>query len=307
MPDDLLTVADHVADRLDLSEAEVSDLIQSASFFARLPFTASSNGRNHSYAKKTGAPVVGFRQENTGRDFSHATYTPVDIVLSILDYSFAVDVAVANGSPKGRARVLARAAMNHIMAAMFLMEKQFFRGQASGEAGGFAGFPDALNSIGEMVLNGGGTTANGCTSVYLMKLGENDVSGVMPDDDDLGLGETRIQDMTDANGKHFPAYYTPGSTWGGIQIGGQYSVARIANIDDTPAGALDDDKIYEAIEAFPMGQPDIIVMNRTARKQLRSSRTATTTTGAAAPIPTAVEGIPILKSEGLLNDEAIVA
>ena len=307
MPDQMLTVADHVADALDLSPAEVSDVVESASFPMRLPFTESSNGSVHKYAKKTGAPTVGFRLENEGREFGKSAYETVLLQLAILDYSWAVDVAVAKGSPKGEETVIAREGLDHIMAAMFVMERQFFQGKANGDAQGFDGFPEALNAIGGMVINGGGTTANECTSVYLMKLGENDVSGVMPTGDDMGLGERIVQNFKDDSGKNLPKYYTPASTWAGIQIGGKYSVARLANIDSTPAGSLTDDKIIDAIEAFPMGQPDLIVMNRTARKQLRSSRTATNATGAPAPIPANVEGIPILKTEALTDNEAVVA
>ena len=309
MPDNLLTVADHVADRLDLSPAEISDVIEQANFFMSLPYEESSNGRFHSYAKKVGAPIVGFRQENQGREFSHAEYEPVDIRLEILDYSWSVDKAVAEGSPKGKNRVIARAGLDHLMAAMFLMERQFFGGQAGNAANGFQGFPDVLNTIGETVLNGGGTNVGGATSVYLVKMGQNDVCGVMPKDSNFGMGTMKIQDMTDAQGRHFPAYYTPACTWAGIQVGGLYSITRLANIDSTSAGALNDSKIYDAIEAFPMGKPDYIVMNRRARTQLRNSRTPVTknATGTPAPIPMDVEGIPILKTEGLLNDEAIVA
>ena len=305
MPDDLLTVADHVADRLDMSDAEISDVIEQASFFMSLPYEESSNGRFHHYAKKVGAPTVGFRLENQGRAFSHADYEPVDVRLEILDYSWAVDKAVAEGSPKGKNRVIARAGLDHLMAAMFLMERQFFGGQAGGAANGFAGFPDVLNTV----LDGGGTNVGGATSVYLVKMGRDHVAGVMPMDSNFGMGTMRIQDMTDENGLHFPAYYTPATTWAGIQVGGLYSIVRMANIDSTAAGSLTDSKIYDAIEAFPMGKPDYIVMNRRARTQLRNSRTPVTqnATGTPAPIPIDVEGIPILKTEGLLNDEAIVA
>ena len=309
MPDDLLTVADHVADQLDLSDKEISDVIEQANFYMNLPLEKSSNGRFHSYAKKVAAPVVGFRLENQGRPFDHAEYDTVNVQLEILDYSWAVDKAVAEASPKGKNRVIARAGLNHMMAAMFLLERQFFAGQAGGAPNGFAGFPDVLNTIGETVLDGGGTNVGGATSVYLVKMGEEDVSAVMPEDSKMGMGSMTIQDMVDANGDHYPAYYTPACTWAGIQTGGLYSITRLANIDDTAAGALTDSKIYDALETFPMGKPDYIVMNRRARTQLRNSRTAITqnATGIPAPIPTSVEGIPILKTEGLLNDEAIVA
>ena len=53
-------------------------------------------------------------------------------------------------------------------------------------------------------------------------------------------------------------------------------------------------------------QPTHIYMNRDSLELLRSSRTATNQTGAPAPRPTSVEGIPVLQTDGILNGEAVV-
>jgi len=89
-----------------------------------------------------------------------------------------------------------------------------------------------------------------------------------------------------------------------LQLGSKYSAARIANVET----ALDDDKIYEALSLFPASlQPTHICMNRTALKLLRASRTSTNATGAPAPRPTEVEGIPIIVSDQIVQTEAVVA
>lgn len=305
MADDLYTVSDLIADALDLHEAEVTDLLRDAPFFMRLPVVPSSNGDTHKYTKETGAPVVGFRAENTGRDFDHSVDTLVSIALTILDFSWAVDKAVADRWRRGGASALiAREGRRHLRSAFFTAEEQYINGTVGGTADGFAGFADVGtldDSDDSQVVNAGGSSD--CSSVYLVRMGEDDVAGVMIEDNPIELGDTIVQNMTDGSGKNFPGYYTPGCSWVGIQVGAQRSIARIANIDNG-ANTLDDDLIYQAIELFPSGrQPNAIVMNRRSLRQLRNSRTATNATGAPAPLPTEVEGIPIIKTDAIGNAE----
>ena len=138
-----------------------------------------------------------------------------------------------------------------------------------------------------MVIGAGGTGGNH-TSVYLVRAGMDDVSGVMIEDNPVELGETVVQNATDGDGKNYPAYYTPGCSWIGLQIGSARSVGRICNLDDV-ANKLDDDLIYQALEPFPSERPpNVILMNRQSLRQLRASRTATNATGAPAPLPNGV-------------------
>jgi hypothetical protein len=71
---------------------------------------------------------------------------------------------------------------------------------------------------------------------------------------------------------------------------------------------LTDALIYSLLELFPAGEPPtLLLMNRRSRAQLQASRTATNATGAPAPLPTMVENIPILASDGVLNAETEVS
>jgi hypothetical protein len=309
MPDDLYVLADFVGDALDLSPAQVTDLSNAAPLLMSLPMVSSSNGTNHKYVKETGAPVVGFRALNAGRELDHSVDTVVSLDLKVLDFSWAVDYALAKAWRKGGAPALiAREGLRHLKAAFFEYEKQIIYGVGN-QAGGFAGLLDnpqfdALAD--EMVVNATGTTAATASSVWLITAGENAMCSVMREGNPIELGETVVVDMLDGTGKHFPAYYTPGSAWCGLQIGGAYDIVRIANLTADVGKGLTDDLIYTALSRFPGGRsPTHIVMNRRSLSQLRKSRTATNATGTPAPIPREVEGIPILVTEAISSTEAL--
>ena len=100
----------------------------------------------------------------------------------------------------------------------------------------------------------------------------------------------------------YSAYWVSVCGYAGFQIGGAFSAARICNIET----ALDDDDIYNALSLFPSArQPNLIVMNRKSLRLLRESRTAVNPTGAAAPRPTDIEGIPIVVTDSVKSTEAV--
>ena len=308
MADDLRTFADNVADALDLSGAEVSEILNDAPVLARLPMVEPSNGETHKYNKYTGAPVVGFRSANAGRDFDHSIDTVVTVTLKICDFSFAVDKAVADAWRRGGAQSLIRKeAVRHIGAALFKIEQQIFQGTGL-DAAGFSGLPDStyLDAAADaMVIDAGGTTASTGSSCYLMRVGEDEVAAVgeMPD-----VGETIVQDIVDGSSQHYPAYYTPGCVMAAVQQGGQYSIARIASLTEDASADLDDELIYQAASLFPAGRgPNMIVCSRRSLRQLRASRTATNVTGSPAPIPTEVPGIgPIIATDAIPDTETLL-
>ena len=88
-----------------------------------------------------GAPVVGFRAENVGRDLSKLTDTVVTVALKMLDFSWAVDKGVADIWRKGGAQALiARQGLAHVQQALVAFEKQLIYGTtAPGSAAGFVG------------------------------------------------------------------------------------------------------------------------------------------------------------------------
>ena len=307
MADDLLSLADLVLiNDKNLADVNVSDLFDDAPLLRALFAEKSSNGTDHKYLKETGAPVVGFRAANDGRDLDSSVDTLVTINLKILDATFAFDKAIADAYHKGPEALIAREAIRHLKAAMFAAEQQIINGVGADSAG-FVGLHDAatLDALADaMVTNAGGDTANTASSVYLIRTGLDDLTVVSTAE--IEIGETVVQQIDGSSSGTLPGYYTPIVTHLGLAIGSAFSVGRIANCTEDANDGLTDDKIYANLELFPAGrQPNLIAMGRRSLRQLRDSRTATNSTGAPAPRPTEVDGIPIVVTDGIDAVEAI--
>lgn len=317
MADDLLDLTDltTINDK-NLSGAQATDLIDDAPLLAALGAEPASDGNIHKYTKESGAPVVGFRAPNTGRDLSSSADTLVTVNLKILDASFGIDKAVADAYVRGGPMALVdREWKRHLKKAYADAEAQIINGILN-DSEGFVGLKAAstINGLSDaMVYNAGGSAAGSgdtlLSSVYLIRTNNDgtDVAVVAGMEGQISVGETVEQLLTDADGKKYPAYTTSIIGWLGLQIGGAYSVGRIANLNATSTHTLTDAMIYEALALFPASrQPNLIVMNRRSLKQLRASRTATNQTGAPAPRPVEVDGIPIVVTEAIgVNDAAV--
>lgn len=312
MADDLFALADLlVINDLSIADLEITDILDDAPLLKALAADVASNGTLHKYTKETGAPVVGFRAANAGRDLDSSIDTLVTVTLQILDASFLLDAALASAYQRGGpAGLVAREARRHLRAAFFAAEKQIINGVVS-DASGFVGLKAAttIDGTGDtMVVNAGGDTADTCSSVYLLRSTPegNDVQVIVGQGGELEIGETVSVQAKDGDGKSYPGLWTPIFSYLGLQVGSAQSVGRICNLDFDHT--LTDDMIFQAIAKFPAGrQPTHIAMNRNSLEKLRDSRTATNATGAPAPRPTEVEGIPIVVTDAILNTEAVVA
>lgn len=305
MANDYLTLSDLlVFNSRDLDDIDVSDLLQDAPALAAMSTKPATNGNLHKYFKTTGAPTVGFRSENDGREYDSTIRTGVTVTLKIGDASIKVDKAVADAYIGGAEACLQMEAMEHLKAMFFKLEQQIFGGTVEGDASGFAALADATNlddSDDAQVVNAGGSTA--CSSIWLLRSGDADCSFVGGNGVSVEVGETQIIESAGATTGFHPAYYTPISGWFGYQIGSIYSAVRICNVD-AGSNTVTDDLIYQGLEKFPSGrQPNMIVMNRRSLEQLRSSRTSTNATGAPAPRPTEVEGVPIIVTDSIGSAE----
>lgn len=309
MANDFMTIADQLADALDLSGAELSELREASPLLNRLPAVLSSNGDTHKYTVNTQSPVVGFRSENAGRDFDHSVHRIDTVNLKIMDWSYMVDKAVADRWRQGGASALiAREGMFHLKAAMWQLERQFINGTVDADASGFLGMKDSgfLNAVAdEMVIDKGGSIVDGQSSVYLLRVNPSECALVMQGDG-VTLGDTIVQNFVDGSGKNLPAYYTPACGWFASMLGSKFSAARIANVDTV--ATLQDDDIYSALELFPAGfAPNMIVMNKRSQEQIRKSRTATNPTGAPAPIVEQIAGIPVITTDAIGNGDAVLS
>ena len=308
MANDLVTVADFVSDALDVDPTETSEVLNRAHLVSRLPIGDTSDGsETHKYNVYTGEPAVGFRSENAGRDYDHSVDTVTTATCKILDFSWRADYAVANAWRNGPEDYIAREGARHLAAALYKLEKQVIYGTTSpGEAAGFEGFLDSSNLDAvddDMVINAGGTTASQQSSVYAVKTGFNDVRLVTPMGRGPSLGETIV---TEANDTNHPVYYTPASMYIGLQLGGKYSIGRIANISTTTdSKPLTTSLLADAYELFEEMEPDFWLMNMKRLKDLQQGATATNPTGREAPFPADAFGIDIVRTLAITNTEAV--
>lgn len=312
MANDFITIADMLADALDLSGNELTEIRDAAPLMSRLPVIASSNGDTHKYAVNTQNPVVGFRAENVGREFDHSIHRIDTVTLKILDFSWMADKAVADRWRQGGAAAfIAREGLFHIRAAMYKLEEQFIKGTTDGDSAGFAGLNDSafLDALADdQVYNAGGTTVATAQSCYLLRVNQAECASVMMGDG-ISLGSTVVQNFVSSGTLNLPVYYTPATTWVAAQLGAKYSVVRIVNLTEDAGKGLTDDVIYAAERLFPAGLGATLVLTGSrSLEQLRVSRTATNATGSPAPTPTSTgSGTPIITSDAVSETEALVA
>jgi len=294
----------------NLADLNVSDLLDDAPLMQVLHAQAASNGTEHKYLKQTTASSAAFRAALDGITKTKSADTLVTDTLAILDGSFDTDVALADAYKGGRDAWLELELVRTMKQVFSHAEAQIIYGVGN-DATGFAGLIDnvLLDSLAPaMVYNGGGTTATEQTSVFLLRSGADDVSFILGNDGNIVVeDEPSIIQKAGSGSGVFPALWVPVTGYAGFQIGGAKSAARIANVHPSDSGAnLDDGLVAEALAFFPAArQPNLCVMNRQALKMLQQSRTATNNTGAPAPFPTEVFGIPIVVTDAIASTEAV--
>lgn len=291
-----------------IADLDISDVLNDAPFLGACYATGSSNGTLHQYLKEVAAPVVGFRAVNAGRAHDHSEDELVTLELAIIDAAYHVDKKLADAWERGGPEAyLARESQRHLRAALFALESQIFQGTAR-DALGFPGLPDAegLSYLADAMVNGaGGTTA--LTSVYAIRTvpDDTDLSVVFANGGAIKLGDAFTQMMPDGDEKLFAAYVQPIDAWAALQIGSVYSVGRLANLGIAAGTTLTDERLAALYDLFPSGRPPThFVMTRRSRGQLRDSRR--TDLVREVPTPTEWEGIPIIVTDAISNDETQV-
>ena len=297
MANDLKTVAEVVAiNGQDFDSGEFSDILNDAPALAAMGVKESSNGKDHKYVKKTAPPIVGFIGNGVGRDFSKLTSIPVTDTLEAIDGSVMMPKVAADASDD-REGVIQTEIMEHLKASMFEWEKQIFNGTFNA-ATGFSGFADVVTDLANTQSIDGQGTGTELTSVYMVRV-NGSMNGIAPVMNyNLEVGETIVTNGDPGDGLNQPMYYTPIMGYTGLQIGNNYSIVRIANLD--ASNALTDDLLSQALEKFPAGStPTHIFANRAQRGALQRSRTTYSPTGQPAPLPSEYEGLPIIVTEAL--------
>jgi hypothetical protein len=258
-------------------------------------------------------PKVGFRAPGTFGTHEVAKLGNRTVACKNLDASWTMDTALARQTDWGVARALAIQTMTHMRSALFTLSQQIWYGQKN-EPDGFPGLyqligsstGDTSNAI--LHLDAGGRSTGpetDLTSIFGVSTGIDSIQMAWGRD-----GRFTEEDVTKqwianpSNPKNSGAWHYAQQIegWAGLQVTSQWAFGRIFNL--SPTVGLNDDLIYEWLSHFPVGKtPQAIFMSRRSLEQLRKSRTAVNATGAPAPTPTEVVGIPIYVTDAIMNNE----
>lgn len=302
----------------DLNNADinVSDLLMDAPVVnAMAAVRASQGGTSHKYLKETGEPGATFRAVQEGFLNAASEDEQVSIACKFFDGSFYRDIALTDGYKGGRAAYVAKETMRAIKAMFKGLEKNILQGTGGVTGTGFTGFPDntLVDALADpMVVN---ATGNGGQSVWFARTAEDGVAIVAGNDgvidfaydpDQLTYIPTVVS-ATPATQRGYFALSVALSGYFAMQYGNIYGLGRICNLDGTTGKTLTDNMISDALSKFPSGSyPNVCIMSRSARKELQQSRTAVNATGAEAPFPVEVFGVPIIVSDHIKLDETAI-
>lgn len=275
---------------------EVSGITMDGTRVPNLGAARTIKGQQYKTLIRTSLPTAGFRDVNEGVTPSKSTYENRLVETFVLNPRWECDKAAADQSEDGPEAYIAEEADAIMQAAMQALGSQFFYGRAS-DGKGHPGLVDAVQAAYTIDRTGNG---NACGSVYAVKFGPKDVSWVYGQNGKMDVTDVRIETLLDSNSKKFTGYVQELLAYVGVQVASLFSVGRIKNI--TAAAPLRDSDIYSLLSKMKV-RPDVLFMNKTLLEQLRSSRTATNATGAPAPRPTEVDGVPIAPTESLTFTE----
>lgn len=288
--------------KLKLGDREIGLIEESLKTSPELNLVAARtiSGTSYHTLIRNGLPTVGFRGANEGVTPSKSTFENRLIECFIASGMIEVDRAIADAHEDGPAALQMIEAKGILESAFRHIGSQFYYGE-NNDKKGFPGLIASYDSA-NMEINVTGATAK--TSVWLLKFGMADIQFVFGKNSPLNLGDFREETIT-KDGKSLDGYVAHMTSWVGLQVASKNSAVRIKNIGTAAEKTLIDQHLYDALDKFPSGvTPDVILMTRRSRGQLRTSRTATNEKGKPAPMPMDFEGIPIKTTDSITLNEA---
>lgn len=260
-------------------------------------------GLNYKTLVRTGNPTASFRSANDGTDAVKGTYEERLVETFLLNPRWECDKAVADAYEDGPEAFIAMEATGVVNAAFKTVAQQVYYGTTL-DAKGFPGLNASV--LASMIVDAGGTTASTGSSVWALTLGPKGVQFVIGLNGSMEVSDPIVETITGANSKLLKGYTADLLVRIGLQVGNLNGVAKIKNLTADAGKGLTDALLADLIAKFPVGyKPDILLMSRRSRAQLKKSRTATNPTGQPAPTPEEYEGIPILATDSLLDTEAL--
>lgn len=296
---------------LALNDANLSPEVASA-ILNRAPVLAalyaqkaSQGGTTHKFQRELTEPGVGFRLVNEGITNAAGTFEVVTQELALLDATVRRDIGIALAYGKGKMAYMDGEAVKSLAAALFKLECAIFRANINKQFTGLPGnaYFDQITADSQVVNAGG----SGGKSVWLLRSAADGISTVLGQEGRLDVGEDTEVTALDSSNRPYSALQRSIIGWAGLQVGAKYDAARIVNLDGTTGHTLTDALIMQAWAKGKVGGAYThICMSRTSLVELWNSRTAVNPTGKEADVPTNWQGIPIVVTDAIPEDEAAI-
>lgn len=252
---------------------------------------------------RTDLPTVGFRDANEGTPRSKSTYINRVFQTAILDHQTAIDKAMADKrNPIARARLFENHSSGALEAAFRHVGKQFYYGTGN-DAKGFPGLLAQYKAAATHEVDATGTAAK--SSVWFLRVGVETIEFLFGNDRTITFGsDWPIETVYDAASNPFQAYTNWMTGNIGMRVANQNSAVRIKNIGTASGKTLTFTHMRTAYQKMTdLGwEPTHIFMSPRSQEQLWN--VSVTAENPNPAVPTSWQGIPIVVSNSISNDEA---
>jgi hypothetical protein len=264
-------------------------------------------GSTYNVVRRTALPSGGFRNLNEGRATEKSTTAQEVKSLLIFDLQMAMDKMAPAIEDRSAGDIMTDEATGAFRGAMRTIGTQFYYG-VNADAKGFIG-------IGQQIATGGEADAAGGTDGTSLWVVWPDIQGVhfvVSDRASFEMSEWRLQSFVESN-TQIERYVASLNALIGLNVGSDKSVFRVKGIKAaSSANYLTDALGAELRSKIPTERLNGLVAfgNSTAILTLQKSRSAVGNvaanrggSAAFAPEPDSIAGIPIIRSDMILDNE----
>lgn len=280
----------------------VEEVAVNAPELALLP-ADTITGTTLEVAVRTGLPSVAFRNANEGVSRSKSTFETKLFQTHILDSQVACDLAVLDGA-ENPGKVMEDETYGVMQALLQKFGNQFYYGNPSASDKGFPGLIAQAANDAAHVVDAGGATAK--SSVWALAIDRDGAKVIFGNKKAIGMAPDawRKETVLDAAGKPFTAMVNDLTGRVGLTLKNKNRAFRIKNLGtDTGKGLTDALLADLMLKARESGATIThLLMTPRSQTQLQKSRQAVITSGIV-PLPTNYEGVPIVTTNSITNDE----
>jgi len=254
---------------------------------------------------RTDLPGVNFSRIGEGTAVEKSGIITRLFQLAYLDTLVSVDVRLLNGKPTQLAgRLLAAEQSGYVESAIRLIGKQWWYGVGNDKKGFPGLIAQGLNDAAH-VINAGGA-ADDKSSIFFTALGRNKAEFWFGNNRALAFEDWFRANANDSKGQPFEAENSWMHCSVGARLGNRNALVRIKNLTTEEGKGATFDLMHQALRQMrdDLGQiPTHIFMTGRSQEQLRQC--LKTALNPNPELPKEFEGIPILPSHNVLNNETI--